>query len=495
MIFRFRTIKMERLRQQIDAIARFLEPNAAFINCHMVDYLTEQHWNRYVPKPIQRELSTVEDYLRAKRVFWGQFDQPSGGAIDDELPAVKAFIEETRKYRLEGSEVQGTALTLAEFQNALEKCRKETRLKMTELMNVKKCHEVEIAAAVVASLCTAVASGLPNGTPDDILVIDAGDGKGYLSSRIAVEHGIKVLGVDCNEENTSNAEKRRDRLKTKIPKAVKRANLEEDEHFTNLLKDDTLETLYRTTTQLIDFETDLIELAKHHFPADNHSTFCLCGLHTCGNLGPNCLRLFHQNRTIAGICNVGCCYHLMREEFVMDDFYNPAKISDNPGYGFPMSAYLRNRQFAIGRNARNLASESIERACINRENPSDKLGYRALLQVVLLQYGQKKSLQVGRLKSGAFIDYVRKSVRRLGLEDRVTISDESLLELEARFTPELEQLKVFYLIRQQFAPVVETLILLDRLLFLRESGYERSFLVKLFEPVVSPRCYALIAMK
>ncbi|XP_058053486.1 probable methyltransferase-like protein 25 [Anopheles bellator] len=493
MILRFRTISMDKLRQQIDTIVRFLDSSSRFINCHMVDYLTEQHWSNHVPRAIQRELTTVQDYLRAKDTFWGQFEQTTGDGAP-KLSAVSAFIEETRKYRFEGAEIQGTALSLTEFNEGLLDVRKETRLKLTELMNVKKRHEVEIAAAVVASLCTAVASG---GSPEDVIVIDAGDGKGYLSSRIALEHGLKVLGVDCNEENTSSAEKRRDRLKKKIPKAVKKSNLEEDKHFSELIKDDgRLETLYRTTTRLIDFGTNLAELAGQHFAGvGSFSSFALAGLHTCGNLGPNCLRLFDQNPAFKAVCNVGCCYHLMKEEFVSDDLDNPINMSDNSGYGFPMSAHLRAHGFALGRNARNLASESIERACRNRENPSDKLGYRALLQIVLLQYGQKTSLQVGRLKSCGLIDYVRKAVRRLGLQEQVTITDEKLLELETLFRCELEQLKVFYLIRQQFAPVIETLILLDRLLFLRECGYERSYLVKLFEPVVSPRCYALIALK
>ncbi|XP_052861039.1 probable methyltransferase-like protein 25 [Anopheles cruzii] len=492
---RFRA--MDQLCKLIDTIVRFLKPNMGFINCHMVGYLTEDHWKNYVPRTIQSELTSMQDYLRAKNIFFAQFEQNTVGEGAPELPAVSAFIEETRKFRFDGAEIQGTVLSLTEFNEGLLNVRKETRLRLPELMNVKKRHEVEIAASVVASLCTAVASGVPNGSPEDVIVIDAGDGKGYLSSRIALEHGLKVLGVDCNEGNTSGAKKRRDRLKNKIPKAVKKSNLEEDKHFSELIKDDgRLEALYRTTTQLIDFGTNLAELAGQHFPGvGSFSSFALAGLHTCGNLGPNCLRLFAQNTALKAVCNVGCCYHLMKEEFVSDDFDNPINTTDHSGFGFPMSAHLRARRFALGRNARNLASESIERACRNRENPSDKLGYRALLQVILLHYGQKTSLQVGRLKSCGLTDYVRTAVRRLGLQEQVTITDEKLLELERLFQCELEQLKVFYLIRQQFAPVVETLILLDRLLFLWECGYERSYLVKLFEPVVSPRCYALIALK
>lgn len=36
-------------------------------------------------------------------------------------------------------------------------------------------------------------------------VIDAGSGKGYLSTSLSLEHQIKVLGVDCNPININGA--------------------------------------------------------------------------------------------------------------------------------------------------------------------------------------------------------------------------------------------------------------------------------------------------
>lgn len=43
-------------------------------------------------------------------------------------------------------------------------------------------------------------------------VIDAGDGKGYLSTRLSLEHNIKVLGVDYNPGNTLGAMLRSEKL-------------------------------------------------------------------------------------------------------------------------------------------------------------------------------------------------------------------------------------------------------------------------------------------
>lgn len=41
----------------------------------------------------------------------------------------------------------------------------------------------------------------------------------------------------------------------------------------------------------------------------------LVGLHTCGNLAANTLRIFTAKPEIKAVCSVGCCYHLLSEQF------------------------------------------------------------------------------------------------------------------------------------------------------------------------------------
>lgn len=41
----------------------------------------------------------------------------------------------------------------------------------------------------------------------------------------------------------------------------------------------------------------------------------MVGLHTCGDLAPNTLRIFTSMSEVKGVCSVGCCYHLLCEEF------------------------------------------------------------------------------------------------------------------------------------------------------------------------------------
>lgn len=44
----------------------------------------------------------------------------------------------------------------------------------------------------------------------------------------------------------------------------------------------------------------------------------MVGLHTCGDLAPSTLRMFQARQELQAVCSVGCCYHLLSEEFDED---------------------------------------------------------------------------------------------------------------------------------------------------------------------------------
>lgn len=50
----------------------------------------------------------------------------------------------------------------------------------------------------------------------------------------------------------------------------------------------------------------------------------MVGLHTCGDLAPSTLRMFVAKPELAAVCSVGCCYHLLSEEFEPVGQGNPA---------------------------------------------------------------------------------------------------------------------------------------------------------------------------
>lgn len=275
---------------------------------------------------------------------------------------------------------------------------------------------------------------------------------------------------------------------------------------------------YKNVTHFITPQTDFVTLFGEQFgiKIEKVPGLCMSGLHTCGNLAPSCLRIFRENEQIQAVCNIGCCYHLLTEQF-SQFVYRSIRRERSPEskkrevcvqsdsvdeitIGFPMSQYLIDRKTKLGRNARMLACNSVHRVIDKKELPNDHLFYRALLEVLI----QRKCpeyldrIEIGRLKKcSTFVEYVRKSEKRNPVLKFDHITDDELCALHDEFRQEEQFLDVYHLMRISISAIVENVILLDRFLYLKEQENvgDISYLVRLFDPIISPRCYGLIAMK
>ncbi|XP_041569135.2 probable methyltransferase-like protein 25 isoform X5 [Taeniopygia guttata] len=219
----------------------------------------------------------------------------------------------------------------------------------------------------------------------------------------------------------------------------------------------------------------------------------MVGLHTCGDLAANTLRIFTAKPEIKAVCSVGCCYHLLSEQFE-----NQEECHDQV-WGFPMCQYLKNKGWCCGRNARMSACLALERVAVGQMLPTESLFYRAVLQVIVEEiYGVTKSdRHVGKTfsKSSSFVDYVRRSLKKLELDDS-KLPDSCIMDYYEKYKHRMNELEAFNMLKVVLAPCIEVLILLDRLCYLKEQeNIAWSGLVKLFDPVKSPRCYAVIALK
>ncbi|XP_029398498.1 methyltransferase-like protein 25 isoform X2 [Mus pahari] len=196
----------------------------------------------------------------------------------------------------------------------------------------------------------------------------------------------------------------------------------------------------------------------------------MVGLHTCGDLAPNTLRIFASKAEVKGVCSVGCCYHLLSEEFE-----NQHKGYAKENWGFPMCHYLKEKRWCCGHNARMSACLSLERVAVGQGLPTESLFYRAVLQNIIKDYyGIGKCEQhVGKIysKCSSFLEYVRMSLKKLGL-DESKVSEETIMDYYEKYKPRMNELEAFNM-----------------------EGVAWSALVKLFDPVQSPRCYAVIALK
>ncbi|KAM8910396.1 putative methyltransferase-like protein 25 isoform 2-T2 [Spinachia spinachia] len=228
-------------------------------------------------------------------------------------------------------------------------------------------------------------------------------------------------------------------------------------------------------TSYVTAETELRELI------DELEDAVVVGLHTCGDLAPSTLRMFVAKPELAAVCSVGCCYHLLTEEFDPEGACGPC--------GFPLSRYLRDRSWFCGRNAR-------MSACLIQ---MESLFYRAVLHVILRDRYDcfRSEKRVGNVysKSKSFVDYVRRALRRLEL-DESKLSDGDIQGYHDTYRPRMGEMHAFNTLKVTLAPCIEGLILLDRLCYLKEQA-DLSFtaLVQLFDPLLSPRCYAVVGLK
>lgn len=275
---------------------------------------------------------------------------------------------------------------------------------------------------------------------------------------------------------------------------------------------------YKNATYFITPQTNFTKLFNDHFESDGSPGLCLTGLHTCGNLAPSCLRIYTENEQISAVCNIGCCYHLLTEQFNHFIYEKiPREKSPNSKrkpicesvedlsiikevYGFPMSQYLTDQKTELGRNARMAACQSLYRTIDRQERPNDHLFYRALLEVLLEREFPHylDRIEVGRMKQcQSFVEYCRKAAKRNPWLQLDTITDDELNELYDEFEDERGRLELYHLLRITVATVVEGAIMLDRLLYLKENEQNVgvSYLVRFFDPVISPRYYGIVALK
>nr|XP_014426677.2 methyltransferase-like protein 25 [Pelodiscus sinensis] len=246
-------------------------------------------------------------------------------------------------------------------------------------------------------------------------------------------------------------------------------------------------SIYLPLTSYITAETEL-----HDIITDLEDCI-MVGLHTCGDLAPNTLRIFTAKPEIKAVCSVGCCYHLLTEEFENQKDCSPGL------WGFPMCRYLKEESWCCGRNARMSACLALERVVVSQVLPTESLFYRAVLQVIIEEcYGMITSDQhVGKIfsKSSSFVDYVRKSLKKLEL-DESKLPDSCIMGYYEKYKHRMNELEAFNMLKVVLAPCIEVLLLLDRLCYLKEKdNIAWSGLVKLFDPVKSPRCYAVVALK
>ncbi|KAH8805955.1 methyltransferase domain-containing protein [Xylogone sp. PMI_703] len=270
-------------------------------------------------------------------------------------------------------------------------------------------------------------------------------------------------------------------------------------------------------------------------------------IHSCGNLSHHGIRSLLLNPSVKAVAIVGCCYNLLTERLAPPSYKHPllrpnlqainapsSNQTSNPAdpHGFPMSERIathnNNESIHLNITARMMAVQAP-----SNWTPGDSESffkrhfYRALLQRLFLDYGvvskinlspdgtdgegmeTTEAIIIGSLRKAcyaSFLSYVRGAISKMEADTArgstvaakmKDITDEEILGYEERYGELRKELSVVWSLMAFSAGVVESLIVTDRWLFLREQRdvVRECWVESVFEYGLSPRNLVVVGVK
>ncbi|GLH06002.1 Uncharacterized protein GBIM_11531 [Gryllus bimaculatus] len=336
----------------------------------------------------------------------------------------------------------------------------------------KKRHEVALMAKITAE--TAKSTGCS-------YVVDVGSGLGHLARMLAYGYDLQVCCLEAQHTLAQQARKLDLELEVTMTKYISNdqsLDFCRPVHVSNTLNSSVDENYF-------------VQVLKTAFGMENTDiNFGIVGLHPCGDLGPLLLHLFIKCPNARFINIVGCCYMKLSTS----EQNNVVNFQ-----GYPLSNFISEQPCSLSYEAREIACHAIEnyceRLCSGNVSHLKVHCYRATLERLLVKFWP--NLRHSGIRSIRhsnelpFDKYCHAATERLG----VVLPEEEINSKETR--DDLSQWKrvvIFYSLRLLLAPLVETVLLFDRLFYLLELGLNGT-LIPVFDPCLSPRNHILIATK
>ena len=268
-------------------------------------------------------------------------------------------------------------------------------------------------------------------------------------------------------------------------------------------------------------------------------------LHSCGNLSHHALRSIVLNPVVKAVAIVGCCYNLVTERLGPPTFKLPSLRSSNTRleqtssafdhHGFPMSERLATYQHRRGSGVRmNITARMMAVQAPENWTEADcdsfftRHFYRALLQRIFLDYGivtkpspsdnQETSprgwtgdgpaICIGSLRKACYVSfkaYVKGAIAKLTEDSQYKsklarlvsdLTDEEIESYERNYQPKKKELCIIWSLMAFSASVVESTLVVDRWLYLREQKEVKDCWVEtVFDYKQSPRNLVVVGVK
>lgn len=326
-------------------------------------------------------------------------------------------------------------------------------------------------------------------------ILDYGSGQAYLSRTLAKRFGYHLVGLESREINIAGAK-------------------DMDAHFERLAESKQWPTA-PGTLQYIETHISsgsLDPLLPEIKPADTEKSLLLISLHSCGNLIHHALRGFQQTPSVRAVALIGCCYNLLTEK-AGKTYKVPITRTSYPRlvqeatacdpHGFPISRTFEEQDVTLNITARSMAVQAPTNWALGGTSEFFvRHFWRALLQRLLADRGVLKDagdpIVLGSLKKGSFesfYTYVKAAKEKMGWGEEMDFTEEEAAEYEAQFKARHKDLCVMWSLMAVAAGVVESLIVVDRYMFLKEMEGVDAWVEQVFEYNQSPRNLVVVGVR
>ncbi|CAF0895585.1 unnamed protein product [Brachionus calyciflorus] len=491
--------KLNFYQNLLKEIYSLVEENRSLLNTNNVQFLVEDHWNSKFNTELKNDLEIflkekLENNSSVNLLKYFIQNQP-----DPKLPYLNSLFDRLKNlfntwdYKVctnQDELIKMDRPDLIEF-NQIVKQRFTIVQKQNRFMNTKKLYEVDHMSKFVASLCK---------KQDIFNIVDIGSGRAYISAQLSssiFDDQFNVIALESSENNVESSMKRLNQMKNnKTPLCPLQ-----------------VESKFKTITKFIQSSTQLNDIIRQNKASKQLENYALIGLHSCGNLSNSIINIYLDNRESERklLCNVSCCYNLLREKYDI-------KIGDinemDKKSCFPMSQYLNDLKYSLSYNMKIQACHCLFKclSSVDDFKEQDNLirWYRCVFQVIIYEFFKSKfsddpnstdfNVTVGKKIIGSnsvlsFVSYAKNALKKLGLNNE-ELNDDKINSYIEKNSIMKQRFDIYIQLKYILSTTMEYLILLDRLVYLYEVDHEEKlehFLVKLFDPVKSPRCHALIS--
>ena len=198
---------MTHYEDHFKRIIELIDMYENLISCHLVDFLKDDLWNKFVPLSMKSELEEIAsknidiDWWKTElNCELNDFKNITESLKLDSCPGVKNF------------EDWSASLAQNKFH---ERNKKVSKANNPTFMKHKKWHEVDIFSQAIANLTYNSSN----------LVIDAGAGKAYLSEHLSTTYDIPVLAIESSKAHHNSALRRKELIKRKKCLSSSKVNL------------------------------------------------------------------------------------------------------------------------------------------------------------------------------------------------------------------------------------------------------------------------------